>query len=69
MENYDITDSDGNTNSYPVYVDENISEDQYQKSNKSFSVVDDSTISLRFLMYIDVGECEYLIDKNDANIN
>jgi ArsR family metal-binding transcriptional regulator len=53
----------------PIYSDDNLAEDVYSAKNKSFNIVNDSTISLKFLMYIDTGEVNYLIDRNDVNIN
>jgi len=43
--------------------------DTYSTKNKAFSVINDSTISLKFLIYVDTGELQYLLDKNDINVN
>ncbi len=58
-----------NTIPISVYVDENMGNDTYSTKNKAFSVINDSTISLKFLIYVDTGELQYLLDKNDINVN
>lgn len=65
----DITMSDGTKVPVQVYVDENMAEDIYSTKNKAFTVINDSTISLKFLLYVDTGNFQYLLDKNDNNIN
>lgn len=64
-----LVDKLGNSVIVPIYTDSDLSSDQYQKNNKSFTVINDSTISLRFLFYIDVSSDSYIIDSNDININ
>jgi hypothetical protein len=64
-----ITDNLGNSVNIDVYTDSDLSEDVYQKHNKSFSVINDSTIGLKFLLYIDISLNKYLIDSNDINTN
>lgn len=52
-----------------AYYDKEVDNNKYLSSNKAFTIINDSTVNLKFLFYIDLGELKYLIDKNDININ
>jgi len=60
---------DGSKVTVDAYIDENMSEDIYSSKNKAFTIINDSTISLKFLVYVETGNFQYLLDKNDNNVN
>ena len=53
----------------PVYTDKNRVQDVYLKNNKEFTIIDDSTIELKFCFYIYLKPIAFNLDTNDIYNN
>ena len=52
-----------------LWYDDNPGEDKYSSQAKTFNIINDSTVILNFIFYINLNKFKYLLDINDININ